>query len=131
MALPFVIPNNNDNIHQMTEKRSCDVICATKRIFVRSFVNPKNIRLLGFDIRFTTRMKFYYNYLPSFHFATWPTTSGDDGIPQPPALLPQVSLANPVSLSPSKRSSFVCFFFFFLLSTQPAHQKRRRQQNIQ
>ena len=57
VALPFVIPNNKkgiDNIHQMTERRACDVICVTKRIFVHSFVKLKNIRLVGFDIRFTT-----------------------------------------------------------------------------
>ena len=29
----------------------CDVIGVKERIFVRSFVKPKNIRLLGFDIR--------------------------------------------------------------------------------
>ena len=57
MALPFVIPNNNDNIHQMTGRRACDVISATKRIFVHSFVKPKNIRLVGFDIRFTTNAR--------------------------------------------------------------------------
>ena len=57
VALPFVIPNNNnDNIHQRTGRRACDVISVTKRIFVHSFVKPKNIRLVGFDIRFTTRM---------------------------------------------------------------------------
>ena len=38
----------------MTERRACDVICVTKRIFVHSFVKLKNIRLVGFDIRFTT-----------------------------------------------------------------------------
>ena len=48
VALLFVIPNNNDNVHQMTERRACDVICITKRIFVHLFVKPKNIRLLGF-----------------------------------------------------------------------------------
>ena len=32
VALPFVIPNNNDNIHQMTERRACDGISVyTKR----------------------------------------------------------------------------------------------------
>ena len=54
VALPFVIPNSNDSIHQMTGRRACDVISVTKRIFVHSFVKPKNIRLVGFDIRFTT-----------------------------------------------------------------------------
>ena len=57
--LPYVIPNNNENIHEMTERRARDVICVTKgifvRLFVRSFVKPKNIRLLSFDIRFTTK----------------------------------------------------------------------------
>ena len=38
----------------MTERRAWDVIRVNERIFVRSFVKPKNIRLLGFDIRFTT-----------------------------------------------------------------------------
>ena len=42
--------------NKMTERRSCDVICVNERIFVRSFVKPKNIRLLGFDIRFTTNV---------------------------------------------------------------------------
>ena len=61
VGLLFVIPNNNDKIHQMTERRACDVICVTKRIFIRSFVKPKNIRiirLLGFNIRFTTTPSF-------------------------------------------------------------------------
>ena len=40
--------------NKMTERRACDVIRVNERIFVRSFVKPKNIRLLGFDIRFTT-----------------------------------------------------------------------------
>ena len=31
VALPFVIPNNNDNIHQMAERRACDGISVTKR----------------------------------------------------------------------------------------------------
>ena len=31
VALPFVIPNNNNNIHQMTERRACDGISVTKR----------------------------------------------------------------------------------------------------
>ena len=56
VALPFIIPNNTDNIHQMTGRRACDVISVTKRIFVHSFVKPKNIRLVGFHIRFTTNM---------------------------------------------------------------------------
>ena len=41
----------------MTERRACDVIRVKERIFVRSFVKPKNIRLLGFDIRFTTSVR--------------------------------------------------------------------------
>ena len=61
VALPFVISNRNDNIHQMTERRVCDAIRVTKRIFVRSFVKPKNIRLVGFDIRFTTRIMFQWS----------------------------------------------------------------------
>ena len=37
VALPFVIPNSNDNIHQMTERRACDHPCYQKNIptFVR------------------------------------------------------------------------------------------------
>ena len=46
VALPCVIPNNNDSIHLMTGRRACDVISVTKRIFVHSFVKPKNIRLV-------------------------------------------------------------------------------------
>ena len=57
VALPFVIPNKNDNIHQMTERRACDVTCVTKRIFVHSFIKPQDIRLLDFDIRFTINLK--------------------------------------------------------------------------
>ena len=36
--------------NKMTERRVYDVIRVNERIFVRSFVKPKNIRLLGFLI---------------------------------------------------------------------------------
>ena len=47
--------------NKMTERRVCDVIRVNERIFVRSFVKPKNIRLLGFDIRFTTSCNEAFN----------------------------------------------------------------------
>ena len=49
--------------NKMTERRVCDVIRVNERIFVRSFVKPKNIRLLGFDIRFNTTVKATYSRL--------------------------------------------------------------------
>ena len=58
----------------MTERRACDVICVTKRIFIHSFVKLKNIRLVGFDIRFTTNN----NASPLFVFLQSVTSPDDD-----------------------------------------------------
>ena len=54
VALPLIIhvhvhvPNNNDIIHQMTERRACDAICATKRIFKILFVRSLPQRIFAY-----------------------------------------------------------------------------------
>ena len=55
--MPFLSCLINVTIsNKMTERRACDAIRVNEIIFVCSFVKPKNIRLLGFDIRFTTTL---------------------------------------------------------------------------